>query len=55
MTEGGLDISQTVGVEDNILEIDQYQREVERVFYIGTSPEVNLTSEDLDYAGCGFQ
>jgi len=54
ITEGGLDLSWTLGIDDQILESDQYQREVERVLYLGTSPDVDLTSKDLDYFGCGF-
>ncbi|PVH73075.1 hypothetical protein DL98DRAFT_538639 [Cadophora sp. DSE1049] len=54
VTEGGLDLTWTLGIDDQIVESDQYQREVERVLYIGTSPDVDLLSKDPGYSGCGF-
>jgi len=52
--EGGLDLSWTVAMEDHILPGGLNQRQFDRVIYLGTPSSVDLTSEDLDYAGCGF-
>jgi len=52
--EGGLDLSWTVAMEDHINPDGSKRRQLDRVFYLGTPSSVNLTSEDLDYAGCGF-
>jgi len=41
-------------MEDHILPGGLNQRQFDRVLYLGTPSSVDLTSEDLDYAGCGF-
>jgi hypothetical protein len=56
LIDGNPSLSWTVGVAEfkQINISDSSQRFIERSFYLGTSPSLNLTSDDLAYGACAF-
>lgn len=50
-----VELTWTVGLDiyDNV-DPDDKKRYIERVYYLGTPPSVDLTVEDLGYGGCAL-
>jgi hypothetical protein len=53
---GNPSLAWTVGVAnyDHINSSNSNQRNIERTFYLGTPPSLDLTASDLPFAGCAF-
>ncbi|PGH08514.1 hypothetical protein AJ80_07834 [Polytolypa hystricis UAMH7299] len=51
-----VELTWTVGLDhhDNVDPDDRYLRYIERVYYLGTPPTVDLTAENLEYGGCAL-
>lgn len=59
ITENDADLTWTVGVQvydfpDEAPRFRDMRREVDKTFYLGTPPSLDLTRDDLPYAGCAI-